>query len=115
MAGHKCIYSYSYICYFFCHYLDCKASTQGREYSGTVSQTVSGRDCQQWSAQGPHQHDFTDPDLFPDASVADADDYCRNPDGRADGPWCHTMDAETEWEYCDIPECSRKSTFCQGK
>jgi len=48
---------------------------------------------------------MTTSDRFPDVNASMAENYCRNPDGRDGGPWCFTNTAETEWEYCDIPDC----------
>merc|ERR1719356_2120417 len=31
-------------------------------------------------------------------------DYCRNPDGDADGAWCY-IDADFHWRHCDVPQC----------
>ena len=30
--------------------------------------------------------------------------YCRNPDGDENGPWCYTV-GNKRWDYCDVPEC----------
>lgn len=35
--------------------------------------------------------------------------YCRNPDGDVNGPWCYTTDSRKAWEYCDIPKCRNYS------
>jgi hypothetical protein len=46
-------------------------------------------------------------DNFPDATLGEAANYCRNPneiDGV--GPWCFTTDPSMPWEGCDIPICS---------
>lgn len=32
--------------------------------------------------------------------------YCRNPDGDSQGPWCYTTDVNKRWESCSIPSCS---------
>ena len=46
--------------------------------------------------------------LFPDEALADAANYCRNPDmWEPDGPWCLTTDPNKEWDYCDIPFCGK--------
>ena len=44
------------------------------------------------------------PGAFPDESLYEAMNYCRNPtNGLA--PWCYTMDRYTQWEFCDVPMC----------
>jgi len=50
--------------------------------------------------------DFQDSD-FPDESVQDAVNYCRNPDPllRTEGPWCFTTDQNLVWDYCSVPFC----------
>ena len=42
---------------------------------------------------------------FPDASLSDASNFCRNPDNGQD-VWCYTTDPNTRWEYCDVNLCS---------
>ena len=37
--------------------------------------------------------------------------YCRNPDGEPNGPWCYTTDSKKRWEYCGIPKCSFGGKF----
>lgn len=112
----------------------CKRTEKGTEYSGTVSLTVNGRVCQRWDTQFPHKygkkciliyfefqsttvlefllwilapffsHIFTDKD-FLDGSASDAQNFCRNPDNKSEGPWCYTTDSNTVWEYCQLPTC----------
>ena len=44
--------------------------------------------------------------MFPDVTLKDASNYCRNPDPTThSAPWCYTMDPDIEWEPCDIPLC----------
>merc|ERR1719401_2249105 len=31
--------------------------------------------------------------------------YCRNPNGAKDKPWCFTVDSQKPWEYCEVPKC----------
>ena len=45
------------------------------------------------------------PEKFPDLSVEDAKNYCRNPDG-ARNLWCYTTDPSAKFEYCYIPLCA---------
>ena len=48
-----------------------------------------------------------DPDNFPDNSIREAANHCRNPSNSAGGPWCYTNDPDIRWEYCNIPMCGR--------
>ena len=84
---------------------NCKRTQLGQEYVGTVSETKNGLPCQRWDSQVPHTHDYQVTGSFPDATVSDANNYCRNPDGNADGPWCLTRDPDVREELCDIPVC----------
>ena len=87
-------------------FVECKSTQVERNYFGSVSTTTSGFSCQRWDSQSPHLHNLSDPERFPDVSVEAASNYCRNPDGKVEGPWCFTDDPFVEWEYCDIPVCS---------
>ena len=42
--------------------------------------------------------------------------YCRNPDGDDNGPWCYTTNPKVRWEYCkQIPRCSSSNPGCGPK
>jgi len=85
---------------------DCNPSLDGHQYLGHISVTWSGKQCQAWASQSPHSHSYNQDDMYPDGSVSDASNYCRNPDKNYDGgPWCYTMDTETTWDKCDVPGC----------
>ena len=89
-------------------YLECKTTTVGREYMGQIAETTSGKTCQAWTATSPHDPNFDAKNAsnYPDASIEDARNYCRNPDlDDFGGPWCYTTDPDTRWEYCDVPDC----------
>lgn len=73
----------------------------GAGYRGKVAVTKSGRRCQSWISQYPHQHSRT-PDRFTESGLVN--NYCRNPDGE-EAPWCFTTDPSKRWEYCGISEC----------
>ena len=68
--------------------------TNGTAYMGQANTTVSGRMCQVWSVDIPH--DSVHP------GVGDHN-YCRSPDG--DALWCYTTDPRKGWEYCEVPDC----------
>ncbi|XP_012883547.1 PREDICTED: hepatocyte growth factor-like protein isoform X2 [Dipodomys ordii] len=74
----------------------------GEDYRGSVDHTESGRECQRWDLQYPHQHPFH-PGKFMERGLDD--NYCRNPDG-SERPWCYTTDPQLEREFCAIPSCA---------
>ncbi|XP_078693756.1 plasminogen-like [Branchiostoma floridae x Branchiostoma belcheri] len=73
----------------------------GAFYRGTVSMTNTGKTCQRWDSQTPHQHSKT-PANYPTAGLEQ--NYCRNP-GVERGVWCYTTDPGSRWEFCDVPAC----------
>ena len=86
----------------------CWDGIHSRWYTGNISVTKSGRKCQFWSAQYPHQHSRNRTDLFHyDKSVEDAKNYCRDPDMEGT-PWCYTTYPNKRWEHCDIPLCKNR-------
>ena len=78
------------------------AIDNGIGYEGVANETVSGKACQPWDSQLPHQHPFNS--LF--RRHLEGHNYCRNVDGRGLMPWCYTMDSSQRWEYCAIQECT---------
>ena len=82
---------------------------KGQDYHGNISSTMLGYKCQAWASQSPHHHEMTDPDRFPDATLEDAQNFCRNPDGKL-YPWCYTQEPKTNWNYCNIPDCDDYET-----
>ena len=81
---------------------ECKNSMMGSDYVGDISITVSGKACQKWNLKSPHHHQQKN---FPDSSIMEAGNKCRNPDNWSEGPWCYTTDVNVRWELCDIPMC----------
>ncbi|XP_060591426.1 plasminogen-like [Ruditapes philippinarum] len=79
-------------------------SASSKQYSGTTTTTYDGHTCQRWGSQTPHKHTRTQPIRFPERSVTDAANYCRDPDGLG-LPWCYTTDPKIRKQYCGIYEC----------
>lgn len=88
-------------------YTQCKLSPLGLEYTGSISRSEIGKLCQSWSTEKPiHPIDpsITD-DKFPDQSLKNAKNYCRNPNSDPKGPWCYTIDRNLINDTCGIPVC----------
>ncbi|XP_017669246.1 PREDICTED: plasminogen-like isoform X3 [Lepidothrix coronata] len=86
--------------------LECKRGT-GKDYRGTEAKTWRGIPCQKWAEKIPHKPNYT-PQKHPNAGLEE--NYCRNPDGDENGPWCYTTDPATRYDYCNIPECEDQIT-----
>ncbi|CAF89668.1 unnamed protein product, partial [Tetraodon nigroviridis] len=97
-------------------------SDRGRFYQGGVNVTRSGTPCQHWNHQVihfclcdwkselglllPHQHQLS-ADVIPE--LKNSRNYCRNPGGVSDRPWCYTSNPSVRWESCPVPECGETS------
>ncbi|XP_038660065.1 muscle, skeletal receptor tyrosine-protein kinase isoform X2 [Scyliorhinus canicula] len=79
----------------------------GRFYQGSVNVTASGIPCQKWSRQAPHFHRRM-PELFPE--LTNSENYCRNPGGESQRPWCYTTDRNIRWEFCNVPLCTNATS-----
>ena len=73
------------------------------DYRGPINVTVSGRTCQSWNSQVPHEHKCSD-------EGHGDNNYCRNHggDSHSQGAWCYTTDPDVIWEYCPVPDCAIK-------
>ncbi|XP_053196527.1 muscle, skeletal receptor tyrosine-protein kinase [Scomber japonicus] len=80
---------------------------RGRFYQGSINVTRSGKPCQPWSEQVPHQHRLS-VDVIPE--LKNSGNHCRNPGGISDKPWCYTTNPNILWEYCAVPQCGQAST-----
>ena len=91
----------------------CKQTKRGKEFCGQLSRSKTGKTCQRWDSQFPHKHSL-DPSRFPEASLKDAANYCRNPDDDTGGPWCYTTDTNKKWEHCDVTQCGKYMHLNEG-
>nr|CAD7403021.1 unnamed protein product [Timema cristinae] len=85
----------------------CKLTHKGLEYTGPVSKTAGGIRCQFWETTNPiHKPaEGIEDTNFPDGTKKAARNFCRNPTGQEDGPWCYSMDANLREDFCDVPLC----------
>ena len=60
--------------------------------------------CNRWDVQ--NYGDVTDTD-FVEGNMSTAVNFCRNPGGRADRPWCYIDEMVKTWEYCDVSRCEK--------
>ena len=74
---------------------------------GKTDVTGSGKICQEWISQWPHEHSHGDDAMFPDGRAAAARNFCRNPDNHIDGPWCYTIDPNQRYEFCNVALCTQ--------
>jgi len=74
-----------------------------------VNKTLSGKTCQNWSHQYPHQHPFK-PSKYADQGIGEHN-YCRNPDKKRDSTWCYTTDSKTEWEACSVKDYEQSESM----
>jgi len=87
---------------------ECNPTPDGRQYIGRISITETGKACQAWDSQSPHQHTYDKDAMYPDGSVKEASNYCRQPDPNSnDGLWCFTTDPNKERERCNVPFCGQ--------
>ncbi|XP_064627757.1 uncharacterized protein LOC135487657 [Lineus longissimus] len=95
----------------------CTTSVSGKEYLGLVNETPSGTPCIPWN-QIPL---YTGQDrLFPDCTVNDASNYCRNPYDIMNlakypnqiRPACYFKQPNggNDWTFCNIPHCDLPAT-----
>ncbi|CBY37389.1 unnamed protein product [Oikopleura dioica] len=75
----------------------CYTAQNLNQYQLTLSETVSGETCQNWSARAPHR---------PKHGSSMNHNYCRNPDNDPNGPWCYTTDPNVRFAYCDVKRCA---------
>ena len=87
-----------------------ETSDKGKSYKGLATTTDCGRVCQNWVTQKPHKIDI---EPTPDNGLGNHN-YCRNPDGSEEKPWCYTLDPNPDnaKQTCNVPACpSQKRNF----
>lgn len=49
--------------------------------------------------------------LYPERSVQDANNYCRDPSRNIAGTWCYTTDPLVPQDLCDVRDCEKPGKF----
>ena len=80
------------------------ANERRRRDTAEISTTVTGKQCQMWNSQSPHDHQYR-PSAYPNWNLIK--NYCRGMD--ADFLWCYTTDSNSRWEKCS--SCPNPSCF----
>ncbi|XP_060559477.1 hepatocyte growth factor-like [Ruditapes philippinarum] len=74
------------------------------QYKGIRNSTINGILCQRWDSQNPHKHFRNNVSTFPEETLQEAENYCRDPDGEGT-PWCYTIDPNKRWDICEVEKC----------
>ncbi|XP_045153503.1 hepatocyte growth factor-like protein isoform X7 [Echinops telfairi] len=83
----------------------------GARYRGTVATTTDGLPCQHWRHKFPVDHKYT-----PTLRNGLEENFCRNPEGDARGPWCYTTDPVRRFQSCGIKSCREAAcVWCNGE
>ncbi|KAL4096525.1 hypothetical protein QTP88_021464 [Uroleucon formosanum] len=82
-----------------CRNTKCSVAGIATDYLGKLNKTMSNRTCLKWA------HHTGEGYAFPDKSVSEASNYCRNPTREPTGAWCR-VSGTAETDSCDVPECS---------
>lgn len=75
-----------------------------------LSETISGRKCQNWKSSYPHDTSEYTENIYPSGDLGNHN-YCRNPDNRPQGTWCFTQDPNRKTESCKIENYKTSSTM----
>ncbi|ESN95875.1 hypothetical protein HELRODRAFT_178791 [Helobdella robusta] len=80
---------------------------QGATYWGTVNRTKSGRNCLKWKLFATKM--TLTANLFPDRTLEEAKNFCRNPGMYEVEPWCYVSVKPMVKEMCTVYDSEFKS------
>lgn len=90
-----------------CRSKECRMSGTGNDYIGSLGETRSGRFCQRWASKSPHTipQKLLNKEMFPELSLSNVSNFCRNPSHDSAGLWCFTDDPFLDTDICNVPDC----------
>jgi len=75
-------------------------SGKGQNYRGCQTRSKSGKECQKWTSQYPHTHNFGTKATNNQNGLGNHA-MCRNPNNHPT-IWCLTKDPNKRWENCEV-------------
>ncbi len=84
---------------------DCCTTRNCIEYQGSTDRSESGLFCFPWTSVAENVP--VNVLQFPDRTLNDASNFCRNVGGLRSKPWCYTDKLGTSWQYCNISFCGQ--------
>lgn len=88
---------------------DCKLAGTANDYTGKLNYTRSRRQCKPWIEYSDNQTIHVN--NFPDPSLEEASNFCRNPTKNVGGSWCFTTDPEVPKDFCYVKDCQKPRKF----
>ena len=86
---------------------ECYSYGQSKYYKDDSQETDNGSLCVDWllyeAVSSNQNRDYVIDSNFPDGSVANASNFCRNPSD-SERPWCFTTD-DGDWNWCNFSIC----------
>ena len=91
----------------YCDVPDCQecgtVSQKKVDYRGTESVTINGTTCVNWKDR---EQELLDLNVTIDYLGELEENFCRNVDGIRDNVWCFVDSDSSEWQYCEVPDCT---------
>jgi uncharacterized protein YegL len=83
-----------------CPSLVCRETLDGNgvDYIGCQTETETGKVCQTWTDNFPHEHRYAKKARKNKFNLGEHN-FCRNPDD-SETIWCYTTDPTTPWDWC---------------
>ena len=96
---------FCFVNHFKAYHLISDCFFKSQKYKGQTSVSRTNKQCQRWSTK--LQTNAAMASNFPDRSITDAKNFCRDPDGKGH-PWCFVsvLADDQGWEFCNVKYCA---------